>query len=274
MNQSQLSAKADRLRSLHSGKILVLPNAWDVASARVVEQAGFPAVASSSAGVAAVLGYPDGQLVSRDEMLDLVGRMARALEVPLTADLESGYGDAGKTVEAALDAGAVGMNLEDLASGGRDLLVPIAAHEAAIGAARAAGDRRGVHFVINARTDVYLASVGEPESRFDHAVQRGRAYLAAGADCVFVPGVRDEETIGKLVKAIGGPINILVGPGSPSVQRLAALGVARVSAGSGPQRAAHTAARRAAEELRDRGTCTFAEGIMTWSDVNALLARK
>ena len=273
MDKSRLRERAERLRSLHRGPILVLPNAWDVASARIVEQAGFPAVASSSAGVAAALGYPDGQLVSRAEMLEMVGRMARALDVPLTADLEAGYGDAGATVAAALEAGAVGMNLEDLAAGGPGL-VPVEAQLAAIGAARAAGDTLGVHFVINARTDVYLGAVGEPAGRFDHAVQRGRAYLKAGADCVFVPGVRDEETIGRLAKAIEGPINILVGPGSPPVARLAALGVARVSAGSGPQRAAHTAARRAAEELRDHGTYKFADGIMTWAEVNALFPKR
>jgi 2-methylisocitrate lyase-like PEP mutase family enzyme len=267
----ELRESAERLLALHRGPILVLPNAWDVASARVVEEAGFPAVATSSAGVAAVLGYPDGERVPRDEMLGMVSRIARAVRVPVTADLEAGYGSAGATVEAALRAGAVGMNLED---GRRDekALATVEEHAASVREARAAADRLGVHFVINARTDVYLARVGPEAERFDHALRRAAAYLAAGADCIFVPGVRDAETIGRLAAAIRGPLNVLAGPGTPPVAKLASLGVARVSAGSNPMRAALTAARRAVEEMRDRGTYSFAEGILTHAEVNALLS--
>jgi 2-methylisocitrate lyase-like PEP mutase family enzyme len=267
----ELRESAERLLALHRGPILVLPNAWDVASARVVEEAGFPAVATSSAGVAAVLGYPDGERVPRDEMLGMVSRIARAVRVPVTADLEAGYGSAGATVEAALRAGAVGMNLED---GRRDekALATVEEHAASVREARAAADRLGVHFVINARTDVYLARVGPEAERFDHALRRAAAYLAAGADCIFVPGVRDAETIGRLAAAIRGPLNVLAGPGTPPVAKLASLGVARVSAGSNPMRAALTAARCAVEEMRDRGTYSFAEGILTHAEVNALLS--
>ncbi len=267
----ELRESAERLLALHRGPILVLPNAWDVASARVVEEAGFPAVATSSAGMAAVLGYPDGERVPRDEMLGMVSRIARAVRVPVTADLEAGYGSVGATVEAALRAGAVGMNLED---GRRDetALATVEEHAASVREARAAADRLGVHFVINARTDVYLARVGPEAERFDHTLRRAAAYLAAGADCIFVPGVRDAETIGRLAAAIRGPLNVLAGPGTPPVAKLASLGVARVSAGSNPMRAALTAARRAVEEMRDRGTYSFAEGILTHAEVNALLA--
>jgi 2-methylisocitrate lyase-like PEP mutase family enzyme len=218
-----------------------------------------------------VLGYPDGERVPRDEMLGMVSRIARAVRVPVTADLEAGYGSAGATVEAALRAGAVGMNLED---GRRDekALATVEEHAASVREARAAADRLGVHFVINARTDVYLARVGPEAERFDHALRRAAAYLAAGADCIFVPGVRDAETIGRLAAAIRGPLNVLAGPGTPPVAKLASLGVARVSAGSNPMRAALTAARRAVEEMRDRGTYSFAEGILTHAEVNALLA--
>ncbi|HZX94879.1 MAG TPA: isocitrate lyase/phosphoenolpyruvate mutase family protein [Myxococcales bacterium] len=270
MDNALLRERAALLRRLHDRtRILVLPNAWDVASARVVEKAGFPAIATSSAGVAAVLGYADGERISRAEMLEMVARIARAVRVPVTADLEAGYGGAAQTVEAALQAGAVGMNLEDAAAGGG--LVPIAAQVEQIKAARAAADRAGVPFVINARTDVYLARIGEEQGRFAHAVERARAWLAAGADCAFVPGVRDADTIGRLVRAIDGPINILAGPGTPDVPTLAALGVARVSAGSATMRAALTAGLRAAEEMRDRGTYAFAENILTHAEVNALL---
>jgi 2-methylisocitrate lyase-like PEP mutase family enzyme len=265
----ELRERAERLLALHRG-ILVLPNAWDVASARVVEEAGFPALATSSAGIAAVLGYADGERVPRDEMLDMVSRIVRAVRVPVTADLEAGYGSVGATVEAALRAGAVGMNLED--GRGGTALATVEEHAASVREARAAADRIGVHFVINARTDVYLARVGPEAERFDHALRRAAAYLAAGADCIFVPGVRDAETIGRLAAAIRGPLNILAGPGTPPVATLLSLGVARVSAGSAPMRAALTTARRAAEEMRDRGTFSFAEGILTHAEVNALLA--
>ena len=250
----------------------MLANIWDVASALVVEATGAPAIATGSAGVAAVLGYPDGEVISRGEMLDMVARIARAVRIPVTADLESGYGDAGGTVEAALRAGAVGMNLED-GTGETPPLVTIAEHVEAIRAARAAADRVGVHFVINARTDVYLAQVGEEKDRLAHSIERGRAYLAAGADCVFVPGLRDAETIGKLAKALGGPLNILGMPGGPDVRTLASLGVARVSTGPFPMRAALAVAKHAAEELRDRGTYTFAEGGIPGPELNKLLAR-
>ncbi|HET7787487.1 MAG TPA: isocitrate lyase/phosphoenolpyruvate mutase family protein [Myxococcales bacterium] len=272
MDTTQLRERAALLRRLHDrSRILLLPNAWDVASARVVEQAGFPAVATSSAGIAAVLGYADGERISRDEMLEMVARIARAVRVPVTADLEAGYGDVAGTVAAALRAGAVGMNLEDSTS--EDALVDVAAQVESLKAARAAADRAGIPFVINARTDVYLLGIGEKQDRLAHSLERARAYLAAGADCIFVPGVRDAETIGKLVKGIDGPLNVLAGPGCPEVATLSALGVARVSAGSGTMRAALTAGLRAAEEMRDRGTYGFTEGILTHAQVNALLSR-
>ncbi|HEY6910128.1 MAG TPA: isocitrate lyase/phosphoenolpyruvate mutase family protein [Myxococcales bacterium] len=273
MDTSLLRERAALLRRLHDRtRILVLPNAWDVASARVVEEAGFPAVATSSAGVAAVLGYADGERIGRDEMLEMVARIARAVRVPVTADLEAGYGDPAKTVEAALRAGAVGMNLED--STAEDTLVDRPAQVEKVKAARAAADRAGVPFVINARTDVYLLGIGEKQDRLAHSLERARAYLAAGADCIFVPGVRDAETIGQLVKGIDGPLNVLAGPGMPDLATLAKLGVARVSAGSGTMRAALTAGLRAAEEMRDRGTYGFTEKILTHAQVNALLSRK
>ena len=273
MDTTSLRERAALLRRLHErSRILVLPNAWDVASARIVEEAGFPAVATSSAGIAAVLGHPDGERIDRGEMLEMVARIARAVRVPVTADLEAGYGDAGATVEAALRAGAVGMNLEDgLPSGG---LATSEEHAAQVRAARAAADRRGVPFVINARVDVYLQGVGAERDRFAHTLDRARACLAAGADCIFVPGVRDADTIGKLAKAIEGPLNILAGPGAPPVAALAEMGVARVSLGSGPMRAALTAFRRAAEEVRDRGSYGFTADILTHAQVNALLARR
>lgn len=272
MNLPLLKERAALLLRLHDrSRVLLLPNVWDVASARVVESLGFPAIATGSAGVAAVLGYADGERIPRGEMLGMVARIVRAVRVPVTADLEAGYGDPGGTVEAALEAGAVGMNLEDGLAAGPGL-TETAEQAKRIAAARAAADRHGVHFVINARTDVFLRGIGEERDRLAHALDRARAYLAAGADCIFVPGVKDEGIIGKLASGIGGPLNVLGTAGSPPVAKLAALGVARVSAGSGPMRAALTAGKRAAEEMRDRGTFGFAEGILSGAEVNALFS--
>ncbi len=272
MNLPLLKERAALLLRLHDrARVLVLPNVWDVASARLVESLGFPVIATGSAGIAAVLGYPDGERIPRDEMLGMVARIARAVKVPVTADLEAGYGDPGGTVEAALEAGAVGMNLEDGLARGPGL-TETGEQAKRIAAARAAADRHGVHFVINGRTDVFLRGIGEERDRLAHALDRARAYLAAGADCIFIPGVKDAATIGKLAGGIEGPINVLGTVGTPSVAALAALGVARVSAGPGPMRAALTAGKRAAEEMRDRGTFGFADGILSGPEVSALLA--
>lgn len=257
----------ERLRELHAPQNhpLVLANVWDAASARIVEAAGFSAVASSSAGVAYSLGYPDGQLVPMREMLDAVSRIVRAVRVPVTADLEAGYGDVSATVRALIDAGAAGLNLEDFEN---DALVPLAKQLDRIRAARALG------VVVNARTDIYLAQLGDPASRFERTVERLQAYAAAGADCVFVPGIRDEETIGKLVKSVSKPLNILATAGTPPIPRLKELGVGRVSIGSGPMRAAMTLTRRIAEELRDHGTYdAFTRETIPYADANALFER-
>ena len=270
MDLPRLQHDAALLRRLHDrSRILVLANVWDVASAVVVEAAGFPALATASAGISAALGYRDGEQLSRGEMLEAVARITRAVRVPVTADLEAGYGDPAGTVEAALQAGAVGMNLED-SSGGK--LVAIEEQQAKIRAARAAADRLGVPFVINARTDVYLLPGGA--ERFAQAVERARAYRSAGSDCSFVPGVIDAETIGRLVAAIEGPVNILARAGAPDVAALARLGVARVSTGPGLMRTALTAARRAVGELRDRGTYGFTEGNIPGPELDKLLQRE
>jgi 2-methylisocitrate lyase-like PEP mutase family enzyme len=245
-------SKAELLRRLHHGpEILVFPNAWDAASARVVEAAGFPAVATSSLGCAAVLGYQDGESIPRDEMMFLVGKIVRAVEVPVTADLEAGYGDPAGTALAAIEAGVVGLNFEDFVAGE---LVPIEAQVSRIHSMRAAAGSTGIPLVINARTDVFWAGQGAQETRFDRAVERLNAYLEAGADCVFAPGVQDAETIGMLARAVNGPINILARPGSPALTEMKALGVARVSFGSGTSRVALGAVREFAKELRECGT--------------------
>jgi 2-methylisocitrate lyase-like PEP mutase family enzyme len=282
MDRDELRKKAETLRQLHHGPdILILPNAWDVASARIVEEAGYPAVATTSAGVAFALGYPDGEKISRAEMLDAVGRIARRVRVPVTADLEAGYGpepaDTEETIGRAIDCGVVGANIEDGTHRREQPLCSMNLAVARIHAARHAADAAGIPFVINARTDSYLAArlFDQPQDDkcFDETVLRGRAYLEAGADCIFIPGLADRDTIRRLVAAIGGPINILAGPGSPSVPELKALGVARVSVGGTLMRATLGLVQRAAAELRTGGTFGFADGAVGHADMNQKLDR-
>ena len=267
--------KAERLRALHKGpRILLLPNAWDAASARVFEAEGFPAVATTSAGVAAALGYPDGAVAPTHEMIEAISRIARAVRVPVTADIEHAYatapGDAADVVLRVIAAGAVGINIEDCMPGGHDL-EPIPLQTEKIAAIAKAAGKAGVRVVINARTDVFLRAMGRPESRLAVAIDRGKAFLAAGADCVFAPGVTDRDTIAGLVQGIGGPINILAVKGTPPASELEALGVARVTVGSGPMRAALTLVRDIARELKTSGTYSFADGSLSWDEVNELM---
>jgi 2-methylisocitrate lyase-like PEP mutase family enzyme len=277
MTDATQQQKAIHFRQLHDrSRILVLPNAWDVVSALLVAQAGFPAVATTSAGVAWMLGYADGQHIHREEMLDIVRRIAHAVSVPVTADMEAGYGntaeDAAKTARGVIEAGAVGLNLEDAAHDPKQPLVDVALHVEKIKAVRAVAASNGVPLVLNARTDVYLANVGEPAERFGHAVRRANAYREAGADCLFVPGVRDVETIGKLVMEINGPLNILAGPSVPSAPDLAKLGVARMSVGGALMRAVITHLKRLLAELHTTGMHTaLTEGVVSHVDLNKLL---
>ena len=204
-------------------------------------------------------------------MIAVAARIARAVRVPVTADLEAGYGDPGATVEAALAAGVVGTNLEDGTGAPHDLL-DLAVATDRIRQARAAADRSGVPFFINARTDVYLRQIGEESTRLGHALQRAKAYREAGADCIFVPGVDDAGTIGALARGIDGPLNVLARSTSPSVADLARLGVARVSLGSSAACIALTAFRAAAEDLRERGTFECLKGVATHAELNRLLS--
>src|SRR5690242_13729744 len=259
MDRAVQRHRAEIFRQLHHGEhILVLPNAWDVATARVFQVAGFPAVATTSAGVANALGYADGEQISREEMIAMVERIAHHLDVPLTADMEAGYADTleglAETARLVVTSGAVGLNLEDATQGEDSPLYNIELAVDRVRVVRDASATAGVPLVINARTDVYLGQIGEPSTRLAHAIRRANAYREAGADCLFIPGVRDAETIRTLASEIDGPINILAGPNTPSAPELEQLGVARVSVGSGPARAALGLVQRIARELAARGT--------------------
>ncbi len=270
-------AKAEALRDLHvPGDPLLLLNAWDAASAVVIARAGARAIASSSAAAANALGYADGQQLTREQMLGAVAAITDAVDLPVTADMEAGYGDepeaAAATARGVVEVGAVGLNMEDLSDGDEDLL-PIERFAAKIAAVRAVGDETGIPLVLNARTDVFLGQVGDPGTRLERAVERGRAYLAAGADCIFVPGVIDPGVITALVQGIDGPVSILAVPGSPPLTELKALGVARISTGSGPYRAALSLAQKMAREAYGAGTLdSMIAAQVAFADAQALFA--
>ena len=267
-------AKANAFRALHRGtEPLILANVWDVASARILEEAGFHALATTSAGVAFSLGYPDGQKISREEMLARVARIARAVKIPVTADVEAGYGnrpeDAAETAREVIAAGAIGMNLEDTSDRPHEL-ADLSLQLEKIKAVREAALKSGVLLILNARTDVYLEQIGTPETRYDETVRRLTAYRDAGADCVFAPGLGDEPTISRLVKDVKCPLNILAGPGSPSIPELKKLGVARVSLGSTPMRATLGLLQRMAEELKSTGTYKTLDDAPPHGEVNRM----
>ena len=270
--------KAIQFRTQHRGPaVLLLPNAWDVASARVFEDAGFPSIATTSAGIAFSLGYRDGERISPEEMIARVARIVRAVQIPVTADVESGYGptpaDAARTAREIIEAGAVGINLEDAGNRPDLPLVQLELAVEKIKAVREVAAQMHVPIVVNARTDVYLLPGGNPDADYAEASRRLNAFRDAGADCVFVPGLKDAAVIRRLVQDVGCPLNILAVPGTPSVAELQQLGVARLSVGSGFMRATLGLLRRAALELKSEGTySTLAEGI-PYDEVNQLLER-
>jgi 2-methylisocitrate lyase-like PEP mutase family enzyme len=249
---SDLADKARRLRELHKpGEPLLLANAWDVRAAKAVEDAGFPAVATTSSAISLALGYEDGQNTPADEMFAAVGRIARAVDVPVTADLEAGYGlDAAELVERKAAAGVVGLNFEDTdhdAPGARSMVDPErqAEHVAEL---RAAADAAHVDIVINARADSYLLGM---DDALEDSLGRCRLYRDAGADSVFPAGVKEEADIERLTGELDAPVNVLLMPGVPEPARLAELGVGRISAGGGLAHAVmHSFARRL-ESLRE-----------------------
>ena len=328
---TSLAQKAARLLELHHGsQPLVLINAWDAASAAMVEHCGLPAIATSSAAMANALGFPDGQYIPWSQMLDAVARVCRAVRVPVTADIESGFASDVTALETSItqiiQAGAVGVNLEDVMSANPahqndDLqsadpknadpqnsspenadsknadpvrhgspLFPLPEQIARIQAARRAAQAAGIHLVINARTDAYWQAGVEAAEAMRNTLERGKAYLHAGADCVFIPGLRNPDHIRTVIDFLranpppdrlpadrlssdhGEPaVNILAGPGVPSIPELAKLGVKRVSYGSGPHRAAMGLLRRMADEARTSGTFkALTEGAVPYEEINGL----
>jgi 2-methylisocitrate lyase-like PEP mutase family enzyme len=257
--------KAEDFRELHLGKrILILPNGWDVPSARVFEDAGFPAVATSSAGMLVSLGYPDGEVIGRDEFV--------------STDIVAGFGKTTKevlvTVKAILKTGAVGINIEDFAHATKKLY-PIERQIENVRAIRKLGEIKGIPLVINARTDALRFAEGDEGTRFKEAVRRATAYRDAGADCVYPMGLTDQASIAAFVLALDFPVNVMVRRGLPEISELERLGVARVSFGPSASYAAMGLLKRAAKEVLEKGTYeNLTEGAITFDELNALTMPK
>lgn len=278
-DRAKQRAKAEHFRELHhTGWPLLLVNVWDAATARLVEELGFAAVATTSGGIAWTEGYADGQRITRDRMLARVSVVCRSVGLPVSADLEGGYGpaveDAARTAQGAIDAGAVGLNFED-SGANRQELVDASVQGKRIEAMAAVGKQDGVPLVINARTDVYLAQTGPNDAwRFEETIRRANRYLEAGADCIFVPGVTEAGVIGKLAGAIAGPLNVLAAAQTPSVEHLRSLGVARVSVGSAAMGFTLAKFREAATQVRDEGTFGFAAHRISHTQTNAMFEQQ
>jgi 2-methylisocitrate lyase-like PEP mutase family enzyme len=270
--------KAEDFRALHRGRILVLPNAWDVPTARVFEDAGFKAVATTSAGLMVSLGYPDGEVIDRGSMVGAVARIAKSLSVPLSADVVAGFGSTPAsvvtTVRAVVRAGAVGINIEDFAHA-TEKLFSVEKQAEKIRAIRKLGDSLKVPFVINGRTDAFRFAPGDDSSRLEEAIRRAEAYRDAGADCVYPMGLTEAGDISRFVKALKHPTNVMVRKGLPPMRELEALGVARVSFGPAAAYAVLGLLKRASREVLERGTFELlTEGAINFDELNSLARPK
>lgn len=276
MTDEKTIAKAQALRVLHDD-FLVVPNAWDGMSAVVLAKAGAAAVATTSGGVAWGLGLPDGQQVTRDDMVAVVARVAAAVDVPVSADVEGGYGtapqDVAATVRAIISAGAVGVNLEDSTAPGGPLHTADEQGER-LAAARAAAHDTGLgNLVINARTDVFLFGIGAEDGRLDDVLARAVRYAEAGADCLFVPGLLDLDVLQRLTAESPLPVNAMAMPDGPDVAALRAVGVRRVTIGTVLAQVAYSAAERAAREFLESGTYASCADAASFMHINSLVTR-
>lgn len=256
--------KADLFLKYHQdNEMLVLLNSWDIASSKIIEASGYKAIATTSMGMAASLGYPDCQIIQLSEVIEIITGIAKNVQAPITVDFEAGYGnnltEIIDSVTQIIATGIVGINIEDSLELNPNLIDEMEFCER-ISAIRELSDSLGFHLVINARTDSFYTSIGTPKEKLSEAIKRGNKYREAGADCIFVQPVSERETIATLVKEINAPINILSNPGigmgilPPSVSELQDLGVARLSLGSGLMKATLAIIKKVADELSEKGT--------------------
>jgi 2-methylisocitrate lyase-like PEP mutase family enzyme len=270
--------KSRKLRELvRAPEILVMPGAYDILSALLFEQLGFRAIQGTSGGIAATLGYPDGEVMSRDIFLDVTGKFAASVSIPVNADGERGYGDeegVKQTVRGLVARGVAGMNLEDGAAKGKGGLVEMPQQLSKINAVMETKRELGSEFFLNARVDAFHVILQDPKKALDEAIRRGNAYAEAGGDCIFYLNLHARETIRQVVKEVKAPVSILAGPQSPSVNELQDLGVSRVSYGSGFMKAAISGTKKLAQEILEKGTCSILKEGMQTPEIAALISKK
>jgi 2-methylisocitrate lyase-like PEP mutase family enzyme len=261
--------KAEKFKALHHQSMpFVLPNVWDAGGAYLVESMGFPAIATTSAGIAYSNALPDGSILATDLIFETIAKIVQAVSLPVTADIESGYGDIAGSIKKLKTLGVVGANIEDAVGAGLDDLLPFQEAVAAVVAAKAAG---GDDFVLNARTDTFLT--GQPDA-LKLAIERGNAFVEAGADCIFIPGAKEKADIATLVKEIPAPINIVAGlSGTPlSLEEYGACGVKRISTGGSLMRRCFAALEESLTEMKDNGTFNYAKAATPDATMNALMS--
>lgn len=256
---TSLQAKVEAFKALHHRQdLFILPNAWDAASARVFEKAGFSAIGTTSAGIAASLGYRDGEQIPVREMMDAIQRIVSAVKLPVTADIEAGYSQeiakVLQVVKEVMDMGVVGINIEDSTGNKNSPILDISSQVAKIRAIRNMVTAAEKTLVINARIDLFYLGIYDIQKAAEETLKRAHAYLEAGADCIFIFGVTDKEVLTRLVKAIPGPVNLLAGPEMPSVAELNLMGVRRLSLGSAAMRATLGTLESISTELLQQGT--------------------
>jgi len=279
--KSQEILAEEFLKFHHDKKILLLPNTWDIVTAKIYEKLGFKAIGTTSAGIAATIGYPDGQVMSLEENLCVVKRIVENTSIPINADIESGYSTtvdgAVRAAEEAMDIGAVGINLEDSTGNTKNPFFEISEVVERIKAIRSMANSKGILLVINLRTDVYMLGKEGHAEKFKSTVKRANMYATAGADCIFVPDTGDfnEQIITELVREINAPLNIIAGPNIPPVQKLEEIGVSRLSFGPRPMRAMLALLVKMKKELLESGTYkTMFEDTISYDEINSLLRKK
>jgi 2-methylisocitrate lyase-like PEP mutase family enzyme len=278
MTQSKFQTQREKAELFHAmhEELLVLPNAWDAGTARVIESAGAKAIATTSAGISWALGVPDGQKLERAAMLNMVKYISATVDVPITVDVEGGYGtkleEVALTIEKSILAGAVGVNLEDSGNGGNPLLSS-EDYGKRIAIARQVSESYNLNLFINARLDAFLLNIGDSDNRISAIIERAEKALSAGANGIFIPGLIDKTTIMSLAQKIKAPLNIMATPQAPSVSELAKLGVRRVSLGMAIAQASFHLAFQSARNLLEVGTYSLLEKGFDYHEINQLLTK-
>src|SRR5690625_663796 len=276
MDNKQLQ-KAKQFHELHQrDDLFILPNAWDVISAKMFEECGFKAIGTTSAGIAVSKGYPDGEAIPLDEMIKAIQNIANAVQVPVSADIESGYGETVDevlhTVKKVVQAGAIGINLEDGTGDTNEHLFDLTLQVEKIKAIKQLREDTNMPLFINARTDTYWLNIKDPAQRLQETIKRAQAFEQAGADCIFVPGLEDIDIIQRLRREITCPINLLVSPNLPSTQKLSNIGIERISCGSAPFRSTVTLIKQMSEEMLQKGSFKRStDGVLSYKEVTKLV---